>query len=250
MCGDKEYDQYVLPIKPIDIKATQTHHIRLENNKLYKYNELLNTADLKTCITNFNNFLCTFNNPVLVCHNGKKFVSIILANSIRHLESKLNETICGFVDTLPLFKEVYPGFKSYQLEELITKILKKSYIAHNSLEDVRVLQTLFNLKTISSQVVLKHSFSLSYINKQLAFKSKKNTCISSLQPLKNEKIISVYMAEKIAKSGIHYDHIKLAYARNSLLGIETLFGELCSNGKVRITKDKQVCAKIASYFSK
>ena len=65
----------------------------------------------------------SFHNPILVCHNGKCFDSIILVKAfLEHPEcGNLEDHISGFVDSLHVFKDVLPGRTTYRLESLVSE---------------------------------------------------------------------------------------------------------------------------------
>ena len=56
--------------------------------------------------------------PVLVSHNAKSFESVVFMNSVSKTGVKF-ENIIGFVDSLPLFKDLLPGKKSYSQSSLV-----------------------------------------------------------------------------------------------------------------------------------
>ena len=55
------------------------------------------------------------------------------------------------------------------------------------------------------------------------------------------------MSEKIAKSGLCYQHLQLAYEGNGEDGIQALFSERF-NGSVRIRKSKKIVSTVAQDF--
>lgn len=69
----------------------------------------MNSVDIQTCLTEFSIWLKNFPSPILVCHNGKVFDSVILMRSVmQYQESGLKSTIAGFVDSLHVFREILP----------------------------------------------------------------------------------------------------------------------------------------------
>ena len=57
------------------------------------------------------------------------------------------------------------------------------------------------------------------------------------------------MATKIARSGLNYSHLKLAYERNGFDGLSSVLGEMV-NGVVCVTKHGPVIQRIVDHFSK
>ena len=79
-----------------------------------------------------------------------------------NLLNPFRECVAGFVDTLPLFKNVLPERKTYSQESLVTDLLGVSYEAHDSLEDVRALQKLVAHVNVSSKEIYESSFTVDY----------------------------------------------------------------------------------------
>lgn len=127
------------------------------------------------------------------------------------VKTLMNNPVCealiieGFVDSLHVFKEVLPNRNSYKLESLLLDTMSMSYNAHSAIEDVKILQSLVLHHNFSSEVLLKHSFSLDYVTSSLAHKFKTSVCLNSLQPLVG--CLSSYMMKKkstIAKLASHF----------------------------------------------
>ena len=75
----------------------------------------------------------------------------------------------GFVDTLPLCQEAYPGRKGkggYKQEALVHDILNETYGAHNALSDVEALVKLVN-HIKDTELARKHSMTLQYAQDKL-----------------------------------------------------------------------------------
>ena len=56
----------------------------------------------------------------------------------------------------------------------------------------------------------------------------------TLKPLEDCKAISKTMGCKIAKSGLNYNHLKIAFERSGFDGLAAVLGEV--NGVVRVTR--------------
>ena len=65
--------------------------------------------------------------------------------------------------------------------------------------------------------------------------------------MEENKAITKTMASKIAKSGLHYDHMKTAFERNGFDGLTSVLGETV-NGAVRVTKQGKIIQNILSTF--
>lgn len=248
MCGDKSFQRYVIPDLPIHPKATEVTGLYVAGGQLFQKQSPVVSVSLKKCVAEFVEWLKTFHNPLLVCHNGRSFDSVILVKTFsKFREFALEACICGFVDTLSVFREHLPGRTTYKLESLVKHTMKVSYNAHSAIEDVAILQSLVKYHKLSDETLLKHSFDVIFVKKSIDFKCKENECFISLHPL--EKCISNYMLRKIAHSGLKYEHWKLSFVRGGAEGIETILGEKNDNGKVRVTRTKSVIGKIVDYFN-
>lgn len=71
--------------------------------------------------------------------------------------------------------------------------------------------------------------------------------MSTLSQLVSSKILSKFMPEKIAASGLCYQHLKLSFERNGYDGIESLFKELI-DGKPRVTRCKKIISAVFQHF--
>ena len=57
------------------------------------------------------------------------------------------------------------------------------------------------------------------------------------------------MGTQIARAGLHYRHLKLAFDRNGFDGLSLVLGEK-ANGVVRVTKHGPTIQRIFEHFSK
>ena len=82
----------------------------------------------------------------------KSFDSVVFMNSVSKTRFKF-EKIIGFVDTLPLFKDLLPGKKSYSQSSLVHDA-GFSYKAHNALDDSVALERLLQFHNVSKSTIL------------------------------------------------------------------------------------------------
>ncbi len=204
-----------------------------------------------TALKDFVEFLPT--NTNLVGHNIRSFDNRIL---LLHLQdnglcSAMEAKVSSFMDTLPLFRELYPARRerkqSYKQEHLVKDILKLSYDAHNALGDVTSLKQLCENANIPETLMQKHTMTFSSTLEVIQHKSKSRERRSSLQPLVSNKVLTDGMAMKIASSGLCWDHLKLAYRRDGFEGLKSLLGEKTQFG-IRVTKNKNVLEKLSTYL--
>lgn len=140
-----------------------------------------------------------------------------------HECSKLSEflqCVYGCADTLKLAHKLYKkeDVGNYKQSNLVNILLGKCYVAHYSLEDVKILHELFTKKLTchSEDLFLFHIHIL-----QKSFKT-----------MVEKKAMSVATSRKIAGSGLEFRHIILAHKRDELSGVTTLLGEHGIEGKV------------------
>ena len=157
-----------------------------------------------------------------------------------------HKVVMGFCDTLHVFRALYPDCQSYTQESLASDLLDTTYTAHNALADVHMLQKLAS-KFVSNDCILKHSFTLSWLEEYYDFLDKKRENLSSLQPLIQAKVITKGMAEKVASSGLTIAHLQLAFQRSAAGGISNVLMERFQD-KPRVTRNKCVIAKICNFF--
>lgn len=244
---EETFNRYVLPKSPISAKATAVTGLHVASGQLFYQQTKVNSVDIQTCLTEFNIWLKNFPNPILVCHNGKVFDSVILMRYVmQYPESGLKSTIAGFVDSLHVFREILPEQHSYKLQTLVQDTMGLAFNAHSALEDVKALQSLVLHHKVSYEIMLKHSFGVDFIISSIESKSKTNELIATLAPLSS--CISPYMLKKIALSGLSYDHLRLAIERGGADGLKMVLGEKTEQGTVRVTKNKTIVGKIYDHF--
>lgn len=75
--------------------------------------------------------------------------------------------------------------------------------------------------------------------------------LPSLKLLINSKVITLRTATVIliAKSGLNFYHLKLAFTRNGRSGIKYIFTEKCGLS-VRVTKSAKIISSVSDFFEK
>ncbi|XP_061176202.1 uncharacterized protein LOC133185163 [Saccostrea echinata] len=212
----EEFSIYVEPKVPISLAATKVTGITYDGTTMFKNGKPVPCYPLEHALSKFQVFLQKFNNPVLFAHNCQQFDSVVLCHAMQSVPNlKLEESFCGFCDTLHLMKGILPLQKSYSQEALVDVILNEKYSAHDALEDWQ--------KTLRQENFI------------------------SLQPLVRGKCISENMAKKIANSGLCLHHLKLAFHRDSHDGIRILFSEK-TNGKARVTNRTKIISSVSQFL--
>uniref|UniRef100_A0A8D0AIX9 exodeoxyribonuclease III n=1 Tax=Sander lucioperca TaxID=283035 RepID=A0A8D0AIX9_SANLU len=132
--------------------ASQLTGFTVKKGQLYLHESHVRTVSLFSALKSFIKFLSYFRGPVLLAaHNAMEFDALVLTRLMRKrffLWNRFQQVVSGFVDTFILSKNVYPrhlypGIK-YSQKSLVNDFLRKSYDAHDALEDAKMLEELFN----------------------------------------------------------------------------------------------------------
>ena len=165
------------------------------------------------------------------------------------LNSSFTFTLTGFVDTLPISREMLPSRRSYSQSDLVDDLLKKPYTAHNSLADSRALKQLIEHLNPSNEMVAKHSFSIQEVASVMATRIAKQKNVETLEPLVVSDIVTKYMADKMAASGVDYKTLERAYQKDRRDGIKSVLkGAGDEQKNASVTKQCKVIDSLAEYF--
>ena len=100
---------------------------------------------------------------------------------------------------------------------------------------------------LSQTSILDYSFPTQAVTQSLIREAAKEANVHSFAPLTEGKFCSEAMVGKMAASGLHLDHVELAYQRDNEDGIRSLFTDKDSNGRVRVTSNKTVIISVLEY---
>ena len=201
-----EFNTYVTPTQHISKGASDVTKLTMVNGQLYDNGNAEDSIGTKKTLIRFIDFLKTIQNPVLVGHNIKTFDLIFLFNNLAKCDlwESFLSIVVGFIDTLLVFKKEFPKRSCYKQGVLMHELIHETYSAHNALNDVKALKRLIELVRSKSP---KHTFGSSVIVNSVNAATHRMT----LKPLEDSKTITKTMAGKIAKSGLNYDHMKIAF---------------------------------------
>ncbi len=241
---DKVFDIYMVPKhKKISQGASKTNKIAYKYGVLKVNGQPVDAVFPEVGLKHFVEFICSFNNPVLVGHNVKNFDCLVLHNKLDgELLAQIQNKEVAYVDTCEVFKDAFPGRESYKQCDLVMSLLKHNYDAHNALADVTALQELCGL--VSIDVMKKHAFSIDYIMKTMEYDEKVKANNATLSHLVISKACSKDMAKRIASSGLAYGHLKFQVRENGYDGLEALLKKQTSQDKPRVTKERRVIKKL------
>ena len=249
------FNCYAIPKVPIAASAQQiTGKVVSDSGCMTVSGEPVEAESVTTAMNKFMTWLERFPCVVLVAHNGRRFDYPVLISAITCLDfiSRFFCCVVGFIDSLPVFRKVFPNQESYKQEDLARTLLQSSYAAHNAIEDVEILGNLVWHANMASEDLLKHSFRPNAVFNQLSFNEEKNKNKESLNPLICNGVMKRPTAENVAGSGLNFKHLRKIYDRDGEDGLRNIFCVINSEGKPRITTTKKVLEdvipKLAEYF--
>ncbi|KAI9546507.1 hypothetical protein NQZ68_026728 [Dissostichus eleginoides] len=146
-CDNIIFNRYILPGIPIEYGATEVNGLTVSDGCLLLHGEPVSTMPLYYSLTSFIDYIGSFLCPVLLAaHNAWGFDQIVLMRVLEKfsLFEQFNQVVSGFVDTLPLSKNLYPELDYFNQPYLVRYFLGGKYNAHNAVEDVKQLEKLFN----------------------------------------------------------------------------------------------------------
>jgi len=125
------------------------------NGQLHRNGEELSSVGIGEAISEFIDFIENHDYPaVLVGHNIIRFDNRILLGAARNvgMEMKLRGSVNSCIDTLVMFRKIYPDRKSNSLNNLVADYLGCDYDAHNAIADAEVLKRLVEQQFSSEQL--------------------------------------------------------------------------------------------------
>ena len=86
----------------------------------------MNTVPITPGLTDFLQWLKSFSNVILAADNGRKFNVPVFINTFHCLKytNSLSSTCYGFIDSINVFKKVFPEQENYKQQILVETILK------------------------------------------------------------------------------------------------------------------------------
>lgn len=253
MIGNRKFNQYIVPSKPIAWQATEITGLIFKSGSLYHHNHKVEAVFLEEALLSFISWVKPLAPVILVAHNCYSFDSRRLLSIAKRceLENALKEVVIGFIDTLPLFRKIYPNLENYKQVTIVAEILKESYTAHDALADVQALQKIVSsAKSINSHTLVDFSFTYKSLLELMNYEEKGRMNTKTLQPLSSSNHLSNSMAETIGKSGLAFSHLKCAFVQGGKELLEQVLSQPDRKGKPRVTQSKLVINKICNYFLK
>lgn len=174
--GGHSLNLYVLPRNGMQPGAARVTGFRVRRHRLYLHHQLVLTNSLREVLLSFIAFLQMMGRPLVVGHNIRRFDCPLLAKALdgMGLRAEFESSVSGCVDTLPLTREMLRdrGLTSFRQEHLVRELLGLDYKAHDALQDVRALQSLYKELQPTAELVSKHRFSMDVIETKSAVEQK------------------------------------------------------------------------------
>uniref|UniRef100_A0A4W5RKP1 exodeoxyribonuclease III n=1 Tax=Hucho hucho TaxID=62062 RepID=A0A4W5RKP1_9TELE len=170
--GERTFNVYALPRCSMTDEASMVTGFTVRDHQtLLLHGRQVDTIPLREALTSFISFLRSFQKPLLAAHNAQRFDCPVLARALREcsLMHEFQEVVSGFLDTFKISKEMFSSkLAKYSQEYLVRVFLKKTYEAHNALEDVKALQELYQKWSPSQELVCRHTFPLQHASNPCA----------------------------------------------------------------------------------
>ena len=253
ICGDRTFNCYVDPPPNYVIPpgTSAVNQLRVMNGHLTYKNEVVQSKPLQQVFLLFIDWLRKFNRPILMGHNIFTFDNPIMYNNMKNIRlwQEFKKVVHGFVDTYELFRLAFPDRKGkgeLKQQTLVRELLNETYEAHSALEDVCSLQRLVRSMHFSGEKFQKVFSDTASIEAKLAFNQKKRQQAKTIKHMEKTGVVSAYMADKIARSGLEWQDLVSATSSDRKDGIRRLFTEP-SGDEPRVTDKEQIIESITNY---
>lgn len=242
-----QFYMYVQPTRAISSGATEINHLDCVDGKLRYRSQEVTSFPIRKVLAAFIKFLenvksLTEKPVILFTHNVPFSARFLSFNLIQEkLDEEFKETVHGFVDTLPAFKDLSTGLNQHSLNALFKQYLRCD-VAHRAKIDVKNLEVLF-FTGLNNQV---NDFSKYF-----------QTFLQSCEPLKRmlsfedmvrKNVISNYMASVLGKYGYDLPKLQLIFESEGEKGVKRVFQERIGTGLPRVTASDHVLKMTVDYL--
>ena len=249
---DASFNVYILPNKRIEKGAADVTGLSLSHCQLFYKGVSVDSQSQETAVKRFLSWLGTLNGQlILYGHNCKAFdcPRLLKLLKIHGGLDGFTDKVLGFVDTLHLFRGLFPNQGSYRQETLSASLLGSTYEAHNAIEDVKGLAELIEKRSPNLEQHLEFSFTTKFAIDNLDYSLALKDILDTLRPLVSQGALSKTMAKRVAQCGFKRHDLITAFNADQTNGIRALFTEKDTiNGKVRVSANKKVIQKVENYF--
>ena len=155
------FNCYVVPKVPISAPAQQiTGIVVSDSGSMVVKGEPVEAENITHAVHKFMTRIEDFPNVILVAHYGRRFDFPVLVSTLDSLDviSRCFGCVRGFIDSIEVFRKVFPNQTSYKQVDLARMLLQETYSAHNAIEDVEVLGKLMEHASMEDSDLMKHRF--------------------------------------------------------------------------------------------
>ncbi|XP_044594883.1 uncharacterized protein LOC123272250 [Cotesia glomerata] len=249
-CDEYKFNVYITPTKEINFEASEHTGLKNINGQLYFWRDQVLTVCLEDALRAFKQFLSKLKEPcLLVAHNASFDISHLVRAFFKCDMINDFRMICGFSDSLPLFKKHFnerSGEGAFKLETLAKEFLQEesSGAFHEASYDVYVLKSLVCFY-IANEDIFKNAKTYADSVNHVIEPRKINNKLPSLKPLKGT--LKDGMLRKLAKESLTIEVLQKKFDEEGEEGLLSTL-TLLKNGKPRITKNKRILAQILAFF--
>ena len=178
-----------------------------------------------------------------VAHHGRVFDYFHLLGYFARLKN-ITET---FIDTRPLFKDLFPGNNKFSLCYLQEIIIDKTFVAHNEMNDCLALKSVVNV-VIKEKADLRSLASTFYsIEEKYKRRAASRKNLKSLHSLISRGAITRSMACRCAAFRFTVEHLRRAHAEGGTAHAAAVLADSVPGGA--LSKAASVVKKISKAFS-
>ncbi|XP_052071133.1 uncharacterized protein LOC127709568 [Mytilus californianus] len=148
--NSNSFNRYVIPRVDIQIEASKITGITFSHgtNKMYVRGDIVEPVTLHKALLDFIHFLKEQNQSIILGHNICNFDISVIVNKLKecNLFSTFCETVKGFIDTMKVARKYIPknDVENFKQQTLVQQFVGENYSAHNAIEDVDSLKTLYD----------------------------------------------------------------------------------------------------------
>ena len=247
--GEHSFDQFIFAQQNICPSASKVNGFTKKGTSLFHNGTLVDSVDIRHALEEFSNWLESLNDEiVLIGHNIKSFDTKHFLRTVKINKMGLDfGMIVGYIDTLPLFKQLFPLEQSHKQTAIFKRVIGGEHNAHNALDDVKALAQILRQLSVATAVSINFSMTASSASEYYDQLQRKKDNTGTFRELRENNVLSKGMIDKAAESGLRYRHLKVAFQRDGEDGVRAIFSEKY-NGKARVTAQKKIIKTVSEFL--
>ncbi|XP_076453322.1 maternal protein exuperantia-1-like [Babylonia areolata] len=217
--GPNQISTFVLPKVKMDPHAFERTGIICHGEHMYQHGKKVEPLKITRALEAFIGFLG--NEPVvLVTHNTRRFECHKLMHALTAcgLKEQFQQAVHGFVNTLPLFKELCPQLKNHGQQDLYRFYMKSDYPEHDAMKNALALQQIVEKAEPEHDAFERHFFTARHFIRYFEVKPEWDR-------LAGKKVITQSMAFKAAENELGWDEVRDTFQRAGEGGVKMLLRE-------------------------